>query len=73
MVNESPNRQDDLMPVDTALGGHDPSPDQATESMKVDVEIVEESEEAKTTGPASLVQKGVQILPRLLTKLANHA
>lgn len=46
------------MLVDIALGGHDPSPDQAAKSMKVDVEIVKEGEEAKTAGPASSGSKG---------------
>ena len=47
-----PNRQDDdLMLAATAMGGHGPSPDEAVEDTKVDVEVVEEGEEAETAGP----------------------
>lgn len=40
------------------MGGRDPSPDQAAEGTKVDVEIVEEGEEAETTSPAWYGAKG---------------
>ena len=46
-----PNRQDDgLVPAATAACGHSPSPDEAAEDTEVDVEVVEEGEEAETAG-----------------------
>lgn len=40
------------MPAAVAAGGHGPSLDEAAKDTEVDVEVVEEGEEAETAGPA---------------------
>lgn len=59
MATESVNRQGaSLMPVDPVVGDQDPLPGHVAEGTEADVEIVEEGNEAETTGPAPPAAKG---------------